>query len=222
MWSITCSVFYYHYPQRDFDQKEYKMFMRVSSILVTLTLVVMLAGCSESPTTQFEAGRAAIEKAQSEGLEQYAPELFKEATDSLNAATVEMEKQDGKFFAFRSYGKAEELVTAAQKLAENANAKAVEEKERVRQQDSLLIGEIDSLLAFTNGLLAKAPKGKGSRVDLKVMQSDLDAASGALTLATEAYKSGGYLVANEKLQAVKAQVGKVKTDIESAIANIKK
>jgi hypothetical protein len=198
------------------------MNMRVSTVLVALAVVGLVAGCSESPTAKYEAGKATIEEARLNGMEQYAPALYKEASDSLNAAVVEMQKQDSRFSVFRSYGKADEIIVVAQQLAEKAGVEAAAEKERMHFADSALIAEIDSLITATRSTLAEAPRGKGSRIDLKVMQSDIDAAAGALAAATEEYRSGSYLTANEKLQAVKAQVVKVKTDIDSAIARLTK
>lgn len=193
------------------------MITRVSSILVALAIVGFVAGCSESPTAQYENAKMALEKAGLAEAGQYAPATFKEATDSLNAAMVEMQKQDGKFSAFRSYGKAEEILTVAQQLADKADREALAEKEKVRLADSALISEIESLITETRNIIAKAPRGKGSRIDLKVMQSDIDAASGALTAATEEFRSEKYLIANEKLQAIKSQIVKVKSEIEAAV-----
>lgn len=198
------------------------MFMRVSSTLVALALVGLVTGCGKAPVDQFEAGKAALENARLAEADQYAPELFKEATDSLNAAAVEIEKQDGRFATFRSYGKAEQTITAAQQLVQQAIDQAAVEKENVRVADSALVVEIEALIADTKAALKAAPRGKGSSVDLKVMQADIDAAVAALAVATEDYNAGSYLTANQKLQAVKLQVLKVKGDIDAAVAKLKK
>lgn len=197
------------------------MFMRVSSILVALALVGLAAGCSESPTAQFESGKTTIENARLAEAEQYAPELFKQATDSLNAASVEMQKQDGKFSVLRDYDQAKATIVAAQQLAEKAQIEAAAEKERVRLADSSLIVEIESLIAETRQAITKAPAGKGSRVDLKVMKADLDAAVVALASATEGYQAGSYLTAKNELEAVKAVVTRVKSDIDAAVTRLK-
>jgi hypothetical protein len=76
---------------------------RVSSILVALALVTFVAGCSESPVLQLEEGKSTLKSAQLAEAEVYAPELYKMAMDSLSAAEVEIQKQDGKFSAFRDY-----------------------------------------------------------------------------------------------------------------------
>ena len=196
------------------------MNMRVSSILVALVVAGFAAGCSEAPTAKYEAGQTALDQARTAEAEQYAPGLYKEATDSLGAALVEIQKQDGRFAAFRGYGKAEEIIAAAQQLAEKAAVEAAAEKERVRLADSTLIARIDSLIVDANSVIASAPRGKGSRVDLKVLQTDIDAASAALVTATDEYRAGSYLSAGEKLRAVEQQVVKVKTDVEAAIARL--
>ena len=198
------------------------MILRVSSVLVALAFAAFIAGCSESPTAQYDASKTAIEEARLAGAEMYAPDLLKEAADSLNAATVEIQKQDGRFSVLRDYDKAEEIIVIAQQLAGRANQEAVAEKERVRLADSTLIVEIETLISETKGIIATAPRGKGSRVDLKVMQADLDGASGALTAATEEFQKGDYLSARNSLSAVKSQVVKVKSEIEAAVARLTK
>lgn len=198
------------------------MFTRVSFVLVVLALLGAVAGCSDSPVAQYEAGKAALESARLAEANIYAPEALKAATDSLNAALVEMQKQDGRFAALRSYGKSQEMIATAQQLAQKAATEAAAEKERVRVADSVLIAEVELLISESRNIMATAPKGKGSRIDLKVMQSDLDAASSALAVATEEFTAGNYQSAHERLEAVKSQVAKTRTDLDAAIAKLKK
>jgi arginase family enzyme len=83
----------------------------------------------------------------------------------------------------------------------------------------MLIVEIDSLIAQSSTALAKAPKVKGSRVDLKVLQADIDAVKGALATATQTYQNGGFASAKAQLEAVKAQISGTKGQIEAAKAS---
>jgi len=198
------------------------MFTRVLSVLAALIFVTLITGCSDAPTTEYEASKVSLENARLAEAEQYAPEAFKEASDSLNSALVEINKQDGKFSLLRSYDNAKQIITVAQQLAEKAQNDAANEKEATRLADSVMIAEIEMLIGETSKMIATAPKGKGSRVDLKVMQADLDAASGALTITKEDFQKGNYLVAKSKLTAVKSQVVKIKSDIEIAISQVTK
>jgi len=198
------------------------MVSRLLSTLVALGLVAFVAGCSDAPTAKYESSKSTLEGARAAEAEQYAPELFKAAADSLSAAAVEIEKENGRFSMLRDYDRAEEIIASAQNLAAEAQAAAAAEKEKVRLEDSALLVEIDSLIAQTKASLAKAPKGKGSRIDLKVMQADLDGAGSALVAATTEFQGGQYLTAREKLQAIKSQVMRVKGDIDAASAGVSK
>lgn len=198
------------------------MYKRLLSVLAVFVVLVLLAGCSEAPVTEFEASKKAVENAQLAEAEMYAPAVYKQAMDSLNAAQVEIQKQDGRFSLLRDYDQAKVMITAAQQLAARAESEAAVEKENMRLLDSALVVEIESLMVDAKAALAKAPKGKGTRLDLKVMQTDLDAAAAALTAATGDYQAGKYLVARDKLQAVKSQIMRVRTDIDAAITKVKK
>jgi hypothetical protein len=213
-------LFFRSNPRQDIGREENKMFVRVSIFLAILILAGLFAGCSESPVAKYDASQKTVDNARLAEAELYAPEVLKQAVDTLNAAQVEMQRQDGRFAVVRSYGDAEKMIAVAQQLAEKAVADANLEKERVRAADSSLMVEIESLLGDTKTLLASAPKGKGSRMDLKVMQSDLDAAAAALPLASEDYNAGKYISARDKLLAVKSQVEKVQGDIKAAIAKV--
>ncbi len=196
------------------------MCKRLLSGVAVFAVVVLMVGCSEAPVTEFDAGKKALETAQQAEAELYAPAVYKEAMDSLNAASVEIQKQDGRFSMLRDYDQAKATIAAAQQLAAKAASEAAVEKENMRLLDSTLIVEIDALMVEAKTALAKAPKGKGTRLDIKVMQTDLDAAATALTAATTDYQAGNYLVARDKLQAVKSQITRVKNDIGAAVTKV--
>lgn len=195
---------------------------RVLPALVALVVVSIIAGCSDAPTAQYDSSKAALAQARIAEAEAYAPTTFKEASDSINAAMAEIQKQEGRFSAFRDFERAESIIASAERLAAKAQSDAVAEKERVRLQDSVLVAEIEALINETRSTIASAPRGKGSRVDLKMMQEDLDAAETALAAETAELQSGNYLAAEERLTAIKAQVASVKSDIAAAVSALTK
>jgi hypothetical protein len=182
--------------------------------------MVVVAGCSKSPVSEYEASKSALEEAKVAEAAQYVPELLTIATDSLNAAEVDMAMQDGKFALLRDYDRSAQLIATAKKLALEARDVAVVKKEETRLLDSALIVEIESLITETKSILAKAPKGKGSRVDLKVIQADIDASTSALAAASGEVQAGRYLVARDRLNAIKTQVAKIKNDIATASTKV--
>lgn len=185
-------------------------------LLAIFVLTVIVAGCSKSPVDEFNAAKSLIEDARSNEASEYAPEFFAEVNDTLNAATVEITKQDEKFAPLRSYGRSRELIASASALARQLNDTTVARKEEVRRTDTDMIKEIDSLIAAVRSKLESAPKGKGSAVDIKVMRADIDAAVTALGVATEDVEMGRYLDAKSKLSALKERVQVVDETLAAA------
>jgi hypothetical protein len=195
---------------------------RVLSVLVALALVAIIAGCDKSPVSQTQEAKSTLQDAEAAEVNVYAPNLYKQAMDSLNAAEVEIQKQDGKFSTFRDYDRARELLAASTRLTNDATNKAEAEKDRIRVDDSTAIAEIESLIGEASDAIAKAPKVKGSRVDLKVLQADIDAVKGGMTEATGAYQQGDYMAAKSQLDALRTKIMGTKSQIEAAIATKKK
>jgi hypothetical protein len=192
------------------------MFTRVSSAIVALALIILVGGCGKAPETQRKASEEAIQGAQLAEADQYAPAVYRQALDSLNAAKAEVQKQDAKFSLFRKYGHAEQLLASAQNLAEQAQTQAAAGKEQARLRDSVLIDNVKGLLATTKAALASAPKGKGTRAELELMKNELTAADTTYAVAVSDYQAGKYLAAEAKLKAVESQANRIRQEIEAA------
>ena len=152
------------------------MFKRVWLVFVALALMAVFIGCAQAPEEALKASEAAMQTAQLAEAEQYAPQTYGEAMDSLNAAKAEIKTQDGKFSLFRDYDRAELLLAASQRLAQQSQTDAAAAKERVRVEDSTLVASIQVLLADTKKAFDSAPKGKGTRADLELIKAELTAA----------------------------------------------
>jgi hypothetical protein len=194
------------------------MFKRVSSLAVALAAFALIVGCSEAPQTQMKASTDAMQQAQLAEAVQYAPAAFQMAQDTMNAAQVEMQKQDSKFALFRRYGKSAELFTTAQRLAERATADAQAAKEQVRKEDSALVVQIDALMVTAKDALAAAPKG--NRADLELIKTDLTSTEQAYVAAATEYTNGSYLTAKTKLEAVVSQLNRIIGEIDAAKAKL--
>jgi hypothetical protein len=194
------------------------MLTRVSSILVALAVVLLVAGCSKAPQEELKASEDAMANAQLAEAQDYAPASYQQAMDSLNAAKVEIQNQDSKFALFRGYGRAKELLAAAQRLSDQAVTDAQAAKEQVRLEDSTLIAQIDGLFVTAKDALAKAPKGKGTKADLELIASDLTAVESAHAAALADFNAGQYLAAKSKFEAAVSQLNRIISDIEAAKA----
>lgn len=193
------------------------MFKRVSLVFAALA-VLLVVGCSKAPEMEMNNATTAMQAAQTSEAEQYAPDAYKMAQDTLAAANAAKTEQDSKFALFRSYGKSKEMFAAAQTLADKAKADADTEKERVRQEVTGMITETQAAIDAATAALAKAPRGKGSKADIEMIKNDLASVTTAFDQAKADFDSGKYLVAKTKLEAVKAKAESITNEIQTAAA----
>ena len=189
--------------------------VRASSLMAILVLVV--AGCAKPPTVEMEAATAAMAEATKAEAEVYAPEAMQSARNAQQAYEEEVKLQEGKFALFRKYDKAKTMVAEAITAAQTAATQAVENKNRIRQEVTTMIGDTRTALTEAQGMLEKAPKGKGSTLDLQVMGSDLTAAGTAIDEAQALLDQDKLMDARAKVQAASSTIASVKSSIEQAI-----
>jgi hypothetical protein len=180
--------------------------------------MLLAAGCSKAPESEVQSVTEAADQARMEEIDQYAPETFNMAIDSLNASKVEIEKQSSKFAPLRGYGRSRELITASNLLLEQARTEAIAKKEELRIQDSTLVSELATRFEEANAALAKAPKGKGTKADIELMKAELAAIKTTYDEAVTAYNDGMYIESKNKLDAVSEKLNTIMTDIQKARA----
>ena len=162
------------------------------------------------------AATQALDSAKMGEAQDYAPEAYRVATDTLNAAMALKREADGKFALFRSYGKSKEMFIRAQGLANDAAAKAAQEKERVRVEVTEMMTAAKALLDSANVALTKAPKGKGSKADIELIKTDLAAAQMSFDEANTDFNNGKYKAAKAKLEAMMQKANMVIAEIDKA------
>jgi hypothetical protein len=189
---------------------------KLGLLVLVLGVAVTVVGCASPPKEAIDAAKAAIDQAVAAGAGQYAGEALKAAQDAQVALDAELKAQEGKWFA--SYAKATELAAAVKTAGEQAVTAAAAGKEKAKADATAAIGEVKTLLADAEALLAKAPKGKGSAADIEAMKSDLAAAATAITDAEGALGGERFLDALAKAESAKNTATTVKTAIETAMA----
>src|SRR4030042_4119823 len=109
--------------------------MSVKSLLTFVAVVLVMAfmvGCAKPPQADLDAAKAALEAAKAVGADRYVANIFNAAQDSLNAASTEIEAQNSKFALGRNYKKAQALLAAVTRLANEAKDKTEDGKEEVK------------------------------------------------------------------------------------------
>lgn len=194
--------------------------MKFQSILIVLLIglvALFFSGCAKVPQELVDAANMAIEEAKTAEANRYLAQEFNTAQDSLNAAMTEIETQNGKFSLFRNYDKAAKALEAVKTVADEAKVKTAARKEEVKAEAEGLLTEINATLADTKKLLKKAPRGKGEKAAVQMIESDLTAVEAGLTDVTTLLTSGDFLGAKDKAQASLSKLNSLKNEIQTAI-----
>ena len=193
------------------------MVKRIAIVLVIFALLSFV-GCSKAPEVEMQKADTAIEYAATADAEEYAPDAFQMAMDTLDAANAAKTEASGKFALFRSYGKAKELFARAEDLANQAATEAQAEKERVKAEVTALFTQAKAVLDSADAALKKAPKGKGSKADIELIKNDLIAATTAHGEAMADFNAGKYKSAKAKAEAAMQKAQAVIEEIARAAA----
>lgn len=193
------------------------MFKRVAVVFVVFALLVFI-GCAKPPEQEIQKANTAFDAARAAEAEEYVPDAFQVAMDTLRAAEAAKAEADGKFALFRSYGKAKALYVSAEALANQAATEAAAEKERVKQEVTSLLAQGQTTLNSADVALKKAPKGKGTKAEIELIKGDLTAAQTMFTDAQNEFNAGKYKVAKAKVEAAIQKAQSVIDQIEQAKA----
>jgi hypothetical protein len=196
------------------------MRIRFGILVMVLGLAVTVVGCGSAPTADIDAATTAITAAGTAGAADYAAPSLKEAEDAKAALDAELKAQEGKWF--KSYDKAKELAVAAKAAGEKAASDAAAGKEKAKADATQGIADAKAALTEAQGLLDKAPKGKGSAADIAAMKTDLTTAATTITEAEAALGNMNYLDAKAKAESARNAATTVKTAVEEAMAAKKK
>lgn len=189
---------------------------RLSMLVLSAFVLLALSGCGKAPEEEIQKANVAFDAAKAAEAEQYAPQSYRAALDTLNAAMAAKQEQDSKFALFRGYGKAKALYIETEAMANKAASDAQAEKERVKALVADMLVQAKAALDSASAALAKAPRGKGSKADIELMKSDLAAAQAGYDDAQRSFDAGKYLAAKPKLEVVMDKARKICSDVAAA------
>ena len=184
-------------------------------VLASLALVATLTACAKDPTEEINATKAAVDAAVAEGAQQYTPEDYKMVADQLAAANAEVKVQEEKFF--KNFDKAKQMLAKAKADAEALKGKVAARKEELKKAALATLEQAKTELVAAKELLAKAPKGKGSKAEIEAMTTDLAGVEAMIPEVEPLIAKGDFIGANEKANAILARITAVKTEVQAAI-----
>jgi hypothetical protein len=205
-----------------FRELEDKEMLRRMTVAFTGGALMMLAACAQAPQPAIDGANQALEKARAAGAEEYAPEAWQLAQDSLKSATTEVQAQNDKFALMRSYDQATQLLDKATKAADAAASEAASAREEAKKRAETAIQEAQAAVTAAQAALEKAPKGKGTEADLLAMKAELESMTASLSKAQEQFNAGKYLAVESSAHSVTEQANAIAADIAQAQSKSKK
>src|SRR5262245_60155014 len=163
----------------------------MSALILMVVAAVLLTGCQKPPDTEMQAAQQAIDKAKTGEAEKYAQTELAAAQATLDQARTEIEAQKAKWMP--NYDKAKELLNQAKTQGEQAGEAAVTGKERAKNEATQAIAEAKAMVDGAEAGLKTAPKGKGTKADIEMMQKDIDGYKQSIADAEAAISSEDYM-----------------------------
>lgn len=185
-------------------------------VLFVAVFAMFLAACASKPEAESAAAQAALENAKNAEADVYAPSEFQAAQSALSSAEAEIAAQEENYSFTRDYEQAKALLEEAKTTAESAASNASVAKEEARNESQTLRGEAEAAIQNARDLLAKAPRGKGTRADLEALNADLASAESAFAAANQALNDGRHLDAGNQFREVISQAQSIASDVEQA------
>lgn len=187
-------------------------------LALIMVTVFLLVGCAKQPTEEINAAKASINAVVAEGAQKFAAEDAKKLNDSMQAAQDEIKVQDSK--TFKDYKKAKELLAKVKADAEALKAGLAAKKEEAKKNAAAAQEAAKASVVEAKALLAKAPKGKGSKADIEALKADLKGIEDALAEVKSVNDAEDYSAAIEKSNAIKDKAAAISDQIKKAMEKV--
>jgi len=191
---------------------------KLTTGLIALSLMVLLAGCAKEPSEQINAAKAALDSAKALEADRYVPEEYTALQDSLNAALAMVEEQNSKFALTRNFDKAQKNLEDVITMSDQTRQNAVTRKDETRMEVQQTLAEVKAALQESKELIAEAPKGKEGKAALAEIQNELTVVESSMNEVTVLINNGDYLTARDKANAGLAKVQSLNEELKGAIA----
>lgn len=194
-------------------------FVRNAAIpVILIAAIALLAGCSKEPVLAIQDAEAALSQLQAAGAAEYSPQSLSDAQNAMAQLKAEVEAQKGKFALFRSFKNAEAMALTAKQTAESGIQATEAAKAAAKAEAENALAAARAALVEAQRLVAEAPVGKGSELDIKMLQSDLMGVEQQLADADGTLAAGRFNEARTKAQAAMNSANTIAADVNNAIA----
>jgi hypothetical protein len=182
--------------------------------------IALVSGCSSAPDVEEQNALQAMREAENLKAAVYAPDAWRAAEDTLQAARGEKAAQDGRFAPFRNYGEAKALYQRTTTLARQASTVAEAQRVVVRQEAETLLTEASGALDALSSRLAKMRGGKDTKAEIEMMKQDVAALRQQWEEARVELDQGNFDGAKTKAQTIIDKISALRETIRATTTSV--
>jgi len=190
--------------------------MKAMRISWAAALGLVLAGCAQAPSADIDAARHALDEARQAQAAEYAPQAWNAAQDAEAKMQVELDAQEQRWSALRTYTVARQLAQDTKAVADRSRDEAIAGMEKARTEASTMMAQAREQVGSAHAAVTTAPRGKGTEADLASMKSDAASIDDTLAEMQKSFDAGNYNEAKAKAQAAIDAAQKILSEIEQA------
>jgi hypothetical protein len=190
--------------------------MKATRFTWVAAIALVLAGCAQPPTADIDAAKLAVDGAQQAQAADYAPQSWTAVQDSQAKLQAELNAQEQRWAAVRSYTVAKQLAVETKLAAERSRDEAVAGKEQAKTEASTMMAQAREEAEKAKTAVTTAPRGKGTEADLASLKSDASSIDGTLDDMQRLFDAGDYFGAKTKAQAATDAAKQIESEIEAA------
>jgi len=190
--------------------------MKASHIGWVAAVGLVLAGCAQPPSADIDAANHALDEARQAQAADYAPQTWTAAQDAESKLQIELNAQEQRWSAVRSYTVARQLAQDTKSAAERSRDEAMAGKEKAKTEATTLMTEARDEVARANSAVATAPRGKGTEADLASLKTDALSIDDTLVAMQKSFDEGNYIDAKAKAQAAIDAAKKIESEVDAA------
>ena len=182
-----------------------------------IALIAGLLCCARPPERELTEAQQAIEQARAVEADLYATDTYQEAEDKLASARTQIELEQERSVASRSYDDAKQLLASAKQAAHRAFYEASSGRKEARESATEVIREAHAALETAKASVAKAPANRGTEGDIAALKMEVDALEATLADAERELEVGHYRKAYDIAESVVAEARRIKQDVARAL-----
>jgi hypothetical protein len=190
--------------------------MKARQIGWVAALSFVLAGCAQAPSADIDAANHALDEARQAQAAEYAPQSWTAAQDAQSKLQIELNAQEQRWSAVRTYTVARQLAQDTKTAADHSREEAIAGKEKAKTDASTLMAQAREEVGRAHTAVTTAPRGKGTEADLVSLKSDAGSIDDTLAEMQKAFDDGNYNDAKPKAQAAIDAARKIESEVESA------